>query len=235
MVDSGTIEIHHVGNLVAKTKRSEIARMPKGEFPHALYYQIFGLKPGKGESRKRQIVEAFIECLAKGGLEKTSYEVVAKKVGMKRTHVAYYFENREEMIRATIRYAIAVGQQMIILRAEKAKTMKEKFKVVVEGNFYWLETHPQFVPVLTLFYHLSSCDPSYRTLQTEIRNMGEQRIMTCLSFVPGMNETIAREKARMIQSLISGALHLYFCSDYPLSFAKLRELTSKTARDLLDT
>lgn len=201
--------------------------MNKNEFPSALYFQIFDLKPGRGEERKIRIIEAFIELLASKGLENTSFDTLGKKVKMTRTHVAYYFANRDELIRTAVRYAVAVGQHITIGHVQEATTWREQLRCVVEGPFEWLEKYPSHASVMALFYYLCTYDPSYRELQNSIRSMGEQRILSCFkaSSIPSSEAILL---ARTIQSLMAGTLHNYFASDYPMDLDKLRKHTVKT-------
>ncbi|MBY0372039.1 TetR family transcriptional regulator [bacterium] len=206
-------------------------KMP--DVPSALYYQIFNLKPGRGEERKLKIVEAAIESLATGGLENTTFDSIGKRLKMRRTHVAYYFTNRDELIQACIRYVVAVGQSAIIEDASRAASWKPRLKAVVEGPFDWLGGNPKFAAVMVLFYSLCSYSKNYRELQNNIRSMGEQRLASCLAGT-SLSESQARDLARQMQMLMTGAFVLSFCSDYPVPVAKLKTQISKTCIDWVE-
>ncbi|MBI3295829.1 MAG: TetR/AcrR family transcriptional regulator [Deltaproteobacteria bacterium] len=207
--------------------------MDTASFPHALYHQIFDIKPGRGEARKVKIVEAFIDLVASDGIDHISFETLGKRVKMNRTHVAYYFANRDELIRTAVRYAVAVGQHITIGHTQAATGWREKLECVVEGPFHWMERHPKHASVMGLFYYLCSCDPSYRELQNSIRSMGEARILSCLKG-SGLGHKRSVEVARQIQCLMAGVLNSFFSSDYPVPLAQLRRQTVKAAFDWVE-
>lgn len=203
--------------------------MISAEFPQALYYQIFNLKPGRGEERKMKIVLAAIDSLAEKGLEQTTFDSIGKRLRMRRTHVAYYFPNRDELVKACIRYVVAVGQSLIIDQAMATKNWKLRLKAVVEGPFDWLEANPKHASVMLLFYSLAGHSAEYRELQNSIRTMGEQRLASCLEplRVSG-GEATARDLARQMQALMTGSVCLLFTSDYPVSIGKLKTQVYRT-------
>lgn len=195
----------------------------------ALYYQIFGLKPGRGEQRRLKIVEAFIELVATKGLDNVSFETIAKKVGMIRTHVAYYFANREELIKTAVRFTISSSQQEMIGKIELAKNWRERLALTVEGPLLWLEKNPRHASVLALFTYLCTFDPRYRQIQNSVQAIGEQRLAAAISDVPGITPQETQSLARLIQAAISGYLQLSFCSDYPLSHREVRDTLVRSA------
>ncbi|MCB0404368.1 MAG: TetR family transcriptional regulator [Bdellovibrionales bacterium] len=207
------------------------------ELSDAVYYQIFDFKRGRGEKRKIQIVEALIECLATRGLDNTSFETLGKMVGMNRTHVAYYFQSRDDLVRTAVRYVFVVGQQDTITRIEKAAAGRARFQASIEGWFEWLHRHPKYASVVGLFYYLASYDKSYRSIQNSIRSMGEERILSTLTpFIEKGRITPAKARtvARSAQVLITGALFNFYASDYPLNLRQLQKQTVKDALFLLE-
>ena len=205
---------------------------PKKKSPSALYRVIDG-KPRKGESRKAKITEAVIECLARRGLEETTFDAIGKMVKMERAHVNYYFANRKELIKAAVRYAVGRGQEIIIGHVKKAQTWRDRVTVVIEGPFEWLETYPDHATVMVLFYYLCTYDEELRQLQSLIRVGGEERLSSCLqSLVEGGKLTSAKATslARGIQTTMTGALILNFSCTYPLT---LRQLRDKVVRESL--
>ena len=212
--------------------------MKKAEIPASLYYQIFSIEPGRGEQRKIQILEAFIECVATQGLENTSFDSLGKKVGMNRTHVAYYFANREELIRTAVRFVVATGQQGTIAAVDRASGSKAKLQAIIEGPFDWLKQHPKHAAILAMFYSQATYDKALRELNTTIRTMGEQRLYSCLHpYVEAgkLSENDARDLARSIQFIIIGALHALYSTEYPVPNPKAKALAVKSCLQLVNT
>ena len=83
----------------------------EGTISDALYFTPLPVKRKKSEERKLRIVEAVVECIATRGLEHTTFEVIGKMVKMERTHVSYYFSSRDELIKAAVRYVVAIGRR----------------------------------------------------------------------------------------------------------------------------
>lgn len=209
----------------------ETGRFMANDVSPALYFQIFGLKPGRGEKRRLAIVEAFVECLASEGLDKTSFEAIGKRVGMTRTHVAYFFANREELIFTTVRYIIATGQEILLGHLAKATTPDECLRAVIEGPFLWMEKHPHHSAVMGQFYYLCTYEKKFRDLQAMIQKGGEERLRACLSQMTDLSPAAARSLARSIQALSAGTLNYYFSCDYGVPLPKLRADTVRAAMD----
>lgn len=204
-----------------------------GRLPHALYFQVFGFKPGRGEERRIRIIEAFIDSVATLGLEHTSYETLAKKVRMNRTHVAYYFPNRDELIRTAVRYSISMAQQITISQVERARSWKDRLRIVVSGPFDWLDKNPKHASILLLYCYLCTYDKNYRALQNSIRSMGEQRITSCFpdAVLEGKQDIIG--VTRSIQAMTAGALQNYFSADFPSTLLELRDAIVRSSIQLV--
>ncbi len=207
------------------------------ELPEAFYFQVFDVRPGKGEKKKLKIIEATIDSIAKVGFDGTTFDSIGKLVGMQRTHVNYYFSSRDELIKTAVRYAVALGQQITIGHVQKAKGWREQLKAVIEGPFEWVERYPKHAAVMSVFYHLCCYDKAYRALQNTIRSGGEARLLACFDTLIEKKVTTkkrALEQARAVQAMMTGNLVYSFTSDIPLSFAQLKAATVKSALELVD-
>ncbi len=211
--------------------------MKKTASPSPLVFQVFHTQHGKTEERKIRIMEAVIDLLATEGFDNTTFESIGKRVKMQRTHVNYYFSSRIELVKTAIRYAVALGQQITISHVQKASTWREQLTAVIEGPFEWVTRYPKHTAVMALFYQLCSYDGEFRALQNVIRAGGEDRLAACFQ-VPiesgKLNKKQARDLARTIQALMTGALVNSFASDYPLELPALKAQTVKTAFELLE-
>lgn len=211
--------------------------MPTRRLSDALFFQVFDAKPGKFEERRLKIVEATLACIAKKGFDQTTFDAIGKRLKMKRTHIGYYFKNREELALTAVRYAVALGQQITISHVEKARDWRERLQAVVEGPFEWLTVYPKHAPVLSMFYHLCCVDPKHHALQSLIRKGGEARLRACFDELvedKQMTEERALELARAIQALMTGNIIYSFTSDIPLTLAQLKEWTVSVAMQMVD-
>ena len=64
-------------------------------------------EPRKGEVMKERIVRSAIRCIAEKGIEETSFEAIGKPLGIGRSHVAYHFKDKGDIIRTAIQFVIA--------------------------------------------------------------------------------------------------------------------------------
>ncbi len=213
----------------------------KTELPVAsplIFARIDSTRLTKGEKRKQLILDAMIDAIAKKGLDETSFDTIGKTTKMLRTHVSYYFSNREEMIRSTFEYTIQSLQRVTVAYIEGAKNDKQRFQRTIEAPFVWLKKYPKFGPVIALMYYYCAHKASFKPLQDMLRQMGEKRHVGCLEpWVQAKKITRAQAVAlaRLIQTIQTGYLVQYFNSHYPHSIDQLKNMTVATAFKLLDS
>ncbi|MEO1933637.1 MAG: TetR/AcrR family transcriptional regulator [Myxococcales bacterium] len=59
---------------------------------------------GNNDERRRQILDAFLTCIGRNGLERTTVSDVADEAGLQRTLVYHYFKDREILIDSLIQH-----------------------------------------------------------------------------------------------------------------------------------
>jgi AcrR family transcriptional regulator len=64
-------------------------------------------RPSLTRERRRQIVEAFLECVAEEGMRRATIVAVANRLGLDRTTIHHYFRTREELVGAAMEQVIA--------------------------------------------------------------------------------------------------------------------------------
>lgn len=146
----------------------------------ATYAQLFPPKPGRGEQTKLRIVRAAIECLAKDGIEKLTFESVGKRIGINRAQVKYHFAEKEELIDKAIDYVIATAQKIVIERLAKSNHWKSQIKAIVDGFFDWVEKYPDQGSVLFLLYYSATFNSKRREFHTKMTEMGFNRTYSVL-------------------------------------------------------
>ena len=60
-------------------------------------------KVGMGPIRKNQVINATLECISESGFERLTLESVAKKAGISKGVVSYYFKGKEDLILQSFR------------------------------------------------------------------------------------------------------------------------------------
>lgn len=203
----------------------------------ALLFRVFDVKPSKSETRKLKILQAAIRSIAERGFEATTFDAIGKMVKMQRTHVNYYFQSRDELLRTAVRYAIALGQQIIIDHVKESTSWRDRLARVVEGPFVWIEKYPEHGPVITIFYHRCSSDPAFRQVQNTIREGGQDRMAACLEelvLAKQLTKKRSVELARQIQALVTGMIINHMVSDYPVPIATQRKTAVAAALAWVD-
>ncbi len=64
-------------------------------------------RPSLKEQRSEEILDAFLTCVARFGLEGATQEHIATEAGVKRTLLRHYLGNRDQMISALTEYVVS--------------------------------------------------------------------------------------------------------------------------------
>ena len=165
-------------------------------------------KPSKGDLKKLEIIQAAIECIASIGFEKTTYEAIAKKIGTRRAHVAYHFKDKEDIFKACILSINHNYQEVLKKHVAKAKSGKELLIHFAEGPFVWAEKSSDELSVMLLFYYLSAVNKEYKSLNTQLKSAGIQRLVMVMSQELKLKSSIDELKyvAKEIQNIVTGSV-----------------------------
>lgn len=188
---------------------------------------------GKADKRRLSIIQATIKAVADEGIEGANFERIARRLKLRRSHIVYYFESREALVIATVRYVVALAQEITSQYLVKKNTAREKIHGVNEATFKWADEYWDHVRVLVMFYSHCASEASFRKLNTELRDIGTARIVELLK-LDGCKDsaTILQQKARSIQGTITGHIIEYIASNSDLDF---KAMSSKTIDAILAT
>lgn len=143
-------------------------------------YNLFEYTPSKGDLKKLEITKAAIECLAEVGIEKTTFEAIAQKIGTRRAHVAYHFPEKHKIFLSAIKYVLATYQHFIGQAVEAGLTGEEKLENYVKASFQWMETHDEQVTVLMLMFYLCAMEMDFMNYYSQVREKELERIRNIL-------------------------------------------------------
>lgn len=160
--------------------------------------------PSRVESRTAVCVEAAIEILATEGLDQLTFDNVGKRVKMSRSHVVYYFKNRDRLIEETVRAVTVSAKWEIEQYMGVPAHWRQALERYVEGNFHWIKNNPEHASVYTLMYYLASFRPLYRNLHLEIRKVGSDWIEQLLGQATEIDRADVADLAKNIQGLVTG-------------------------------
>lgn len=169
-------------------------------------FDIVSSTPTKGDFKRLEIIEAAIQSFAQHGLEKTNYETLAKMIGTRRAHIAYYFKDKGLIFTSSVRYILAVYQELSEQNLKKAKSKQERLIKYVETIFDWANRYPEQVSVMLLLYYQCSVNEDYKILNDDIREQGLKKIESILKDDLDFNKEDAIIFAKQIQNLLSASI-----------------------------
>ncbi len=167
-------------------------------------------EPRKGEVMKERIVRSAIKCIAEKGIEETSFEAIGKPLGIGRSHVAYHFKDKGDIIRTAIQFVIAQGQALTVERIAAAGDARAQVRAIVEAFFDWADGDTDAMAVYVLFLYYCTIHEDYRATHDAIRHTGAKRLVTVLKQDPqiakGKGDEDLFDLAKSLQYLGFGAL-----------------------------
>jgi AcrR family transcriptional regulator len=203
-----------------------------------IYDRLFETKVTKGELKRKQILEAVIKTINSDGIEKVTFDFVAKELKMRPSHVAYYFRNRRKLIVDSLYYVAAIAQEITTKRVEKANSWEGRVSAIIDGAFEWLERYPSHASAMTLFYYYCTCDSDQRKAYSAIKEIGLRRLMAVLEPAAGVGLLPAGSVeilSRGIQALLAGnILHLVTAETRRSGRKRVREETTHLAFSLIN-
>ena len=169
---------------------------------------LFKVGTGKGELKKLEIIKATIECLATLGIDKTTFDSIAKKIGTRKAHIAYYFPNKSDIYVEAIKYIYTFLLNFTENSLKNSTGGIDLFIKYIQASFRWGNLYPNQAKLLTLFYYLCSLDSVYKDLHARIQNNNEGQIGAIIRSELGLEYTEDELKmtARILQHVFNGEL-----------------------------
>lgn len=172
------------------------------------YFAQFPSQPRKGDHRKLEILRAAIACVAQSGYDGATLKAVAEHLGTRRSHIVYYFKDRDELLVGALQLVAVVAQSITVSCVSEAKTPLEKIVAISDGAFLWAKEYPDQAKFMLLFYYLCTYEETFRKIHFRIRETGFQRVRELLqSILPeGTPELGLDGLAKSLQVLMMGFL-----------------------------
>jgi AcrR family transcriptional regulator len=200
-----------------------------------LFGAIFPLEADKAQRRKIQIVEAAIKNYVSLGVEKTTFESIAKTCRISRPLIVHYFRDKQEIYELAIRFIRANLQQLAIAEINRHESPSDQLKGYVKSVFNWAEKWPEHAKVWLLFYYNASIRENDLRAHTELAEMGHKRIQAII--ITGKRDRSFRcadieITAKMIQTQITGGFVTFLAEDGDFSRKRLVASTIDTCMKL---
>jgi AcrR family transcriptional regulator len=190
-----------------------------------------GGEPTKGQLRQAQILEAAIKNFATVGVENTTPDKIAKTCKISRPLVLHYFKDVEEIFQIAVKVIRAEFQRLAVVAIEKETNPTGRLKAYVHSSLDWVEKRPLHVKVWLLFFYRCGLRDADRKLNSELVNMGHDRIAALLEQGKELgvfHYEDATSTAKMIQNVITGALICHMTEVQSPRLATVRAETTRT-------
>lgn len=137
----------------------------------------------KNNPKKIQIIRTAIKCVAQYGIESTSAETIAKKMGIAQSGIFYYFPTQEDLFNSLDGF-IAQTNHAVVTKYHSstgAASTWEKLTGHLNGNLEWAKKYPDQVCALLIAMAKTSRSRSVRQRVNKLFQVGEDRIAALLA------------------------------------------------------
>jgi TetR/AcrR family transcriptional repressor of bet genes len=154
------------------------------------------------EIRRRQLIEATIASIHDVGFSEASVSRIAAKAGVSAGIVHHYFQDKGELLEATLRQLGANLAESVIRRLRAAKTPAHRLMAVVDGNLGPELFTPEAVSAWLAFWSQVPTHPRLARVQTiTIRRLHSNLVHALRAF---LREPEVQHVAQDLACLIDG-------------------------------
>jgi transcriptional repressor BetI len=160
-------------------------------------------KLGMEEIRRRQLIEATIASIHDVGFSESSVSRIAAKAGVSAGIVHHYFEDKGELLEATLRQLGANLSASVVRRLHAARSPIHRLMAVVDGNLGPELFTPEAVTAWLAFWAQVPTNPQLARIQKVIIERLHSNLVHALRpFVPGAEvQGVARDLACLIDGM----------------------------------
>jgi len=145
-----------------------------------LYFQLFDFTANKGDRRRLEILQAAFDCIAAEGVEHMTFEAVGKQIGVKPSHIAYYFPDKSTIVEGVFKLLIASAQKSYVEALKRERSPKRQLQSYVEVSFDMVKINSSFPAIFTLLFYFSTREEKYRDLYRTVLQTATQRVASIL-------------------------------------------------------
>lgn len=92
-------------------------------------------------ARRAQIIECAIETIATLGYAQTSLAHIAKRAGMSKSMITYYFATREELIEQVVKSITTAAASFMVPQIEASSTAATRLQTYLRSNIAYIAAH----------------------------------------------------------------------------------------------
>lgn len=161
-------------------------------------------KVGMQPIRRQQLIEATLQAVDQVGLGDASIALIARLAGVSNGIISHYFQDKNGLIAATMRYIMNMLNEGVIARRQALTddSPRAHLKVIIEGNFDASQVNGPAMKTWLAFWASSMHQPSLHRLQ----RINDHRLYSnlCCQFRRVLPLYHARKAARGLAALIDG-------------------------------
>lgn len=174
----------------------------------------------KGTRTRNKIITAFTRCIRKQGFVKTSMVDVAKEADVFPSHLAYYFDSKEDILRS----CFLLQGEAILCGLRAAKEYKNSERILYLSDFFFTDN-----PDINLFttgfmfeaFGVAIYDETLKNCKKELDMHIRELFSSFFTDMSGGEDYNACEKAETAYALLSGLkFTLYFDESLRLDHGK---------------
>jgi AcrR family transcriptional regulator len=175
------------------------------------------------ESKRRQILDAAVECFATTGYHAVSISDLAKHAGMSKGLMYNYFASKEELLKAI--FAEILGEMMHLFDPDHTEIVSKKILVQYLDNLF---SHLKANIMLWKMYMAIFSQPAVQViLNKEIQSASIKPMEMLLQYFKKKGYKNPEVEVAFISTLMSGVIYEYTADpdNYPLDEIKERILS----------
>jgi TetR/AcrR family transcriptional regulator, repressor of fatR-cypB operon len=220
---------------VKKASKKAVVAKVKNSEPDPRLVRLFANEAAKADLRRAAIIQVAIRIISEEGLERLSFDRIGKSVGIAKSHVVYYFDQKEAILAKCVEYSTIVGQSFVVPALSAAAPGARRLRAYIEGNFEWIKTHPEQAKVFILFIANCSRSPELAELYRQIRETSILRIKAILEEMAWKDSPKRDRTALAILDLITGSIIALMAlnpKDFAKAWSKHLESAAQACGDL---
>lgn len=167
--------------------------------------ELFDFRLSKGDQKRIEIVQATIDCLAELGIEKTSFAAIAEKMGTRKSHVNYYYKDKDDIYYDIYKFIAGTYQEYSIAYLEQKSKSKDKLFRFLDAYFHWARENEKQLNAMFLLYYFCFHKPRFREVNQKIREGGIERLSFILREQFSLTPKKSQLLAKGIQAIMSHA------------------------------
>lgn len=174
-----------------------------------LLAQILNIKKPQEARICYSIIDAGVTCFSRQKTSQVTLKSIAREAGISVKTVKKYYSSVNEMRPVVALFVRKVFQQLAIEKLAVSKSPREQFINYFEACFLWIDFLPSHFNFWLYLVRCTRFDPKIRQLNTELVDMGTQRIAAMVlagqeshQFKSNLPANIARD----IQVYITGVM-----------------------------